>query len=53
LVSIEIWFYRDEWISVHSGISLVERWQHKVRHLIRLKRIYNFWCSMLVLTPFA
>jgi hypothetical protein len=21
--------------------------------LIRLKRIYNFWCSMLVLTPFA
>jgi hypothetical protein len=21
--------------------------------LIRLKRIYNFWCSMLVFTPFA
>jgi hypothetical protein len=21
--------------------------------VIRLKRIYNFWCSMLVLTPFA
>jgi hypothetical protein len=23
------------------------------RSLIRLKRIYNFLCSMLVLTPFA
>jgi hypothetical protein len=23
------------------------------RGLIRLKRIYNFWCSMLVFTPFA
>jgi hypothetical protein len=23
------------------------------RSLIRLKRIYNFWCSMLVFTPFA
>jgi hypothetical protein len=23
------------------------------RHLIRLKRIYNFLCSMLVFTPFA
>jgi hypothetical protein len=21
--------------------------------MIRLKRIYNFWCSMLVYTPFA
>jgi hypothetical protein len=21
--------------------------------VIRLKRIYNFWCSMLVFTPFA
>jgi hypothetical protein len=21
--------------------------------MIRLKRIYNFWCSMLVFTPFA
>jgi hypothetical protein len=21
-------------------------------HVIHLKRIYNFWCSMLVLTPF-
>jgi hypothetical protein len=21
--------------------------------LIRLQRIYNFWCSMLVFTPFA
>jgi hypothetical protein len=24
-----------------------------VCYLIRLKRIYNFWCSMLVFTPFA
>jgi hypothetical protein len=24
---------RDEWTSVHSGGSPVERWQHKVRHL--------------------
>jgi hypothetical protein len=24
---------RDEWISIHSGTSPVERWQHKVRHL--------------------
>jgi hypothetical protein len=23
------------------------------RMLIRLKRIYNFWCSMLCFTPFA
>jgi hypothetical protein len=23
------------------------------REVIRLKRIYNFWCSMLVFTPFA
>jgi hypothetical protein len=23
------------------------------RCVIRLKRIYNFWCSMLVFTPFA
>jgi hypothetical protein len=23
------------------------------RRLIRLQRIYNFWCSMLVFTPFA
>jgi hypothetical protein len=21
--------------------------------VVRLKRIYNFWCSMLVYTPFA
>jgi hypothetical protein len=21
--------------------------------MIRLQRIYNFWCSMLVFTPFA
>jgi hypothetical protein len=24
-----------------------------LRFLIRLKRIYNFWCSMLVYAPFA
>jgi hypothetical protein len=27
--------------------------QNEVAYVIRLKRIYNFWCSMLVLTPFA
>jgi hypothetical protein len=29
---------RDEWISVHSGNSPVERWQHKVRHLRQFLR---------------
>jgi hypothetical protein len=29
-------------------------WNHlRVSALIRLKRIYNFWCSMLVYAPFA
>jgi hypothetical protein len=26
--------------------------QNEVAYVIRLKRIYNFWCSILVLTPF-
>jgi hypothetical protein len=30
-----------------------EKWQEMNRWLIRLQRIYNFWCSMLVFTPFA
>jgi hypothetical protein len=29
---------RDEWISIHSGVSPVERWQHKVRHLRQFLR---------------
>jgi hypothetical protein len=31
-----------------KGLSFTSCWV-----LIRLKRIYNFWCSMLVFTPFA
>jgi hypothetical protein len=34
----------------------VQRTQHRIARfmaLIRLKRIYNFLCSMLVYTPFA
>jgi hypothetical protein len=34
------------WLLFHMQVRL-----H--RHVIRLKRIYNFLCSMLVLTPFA
>jgi hypothetical protein len=30
-----------------------EDFQGPASYMIRLKRIYNFWCSMLVLTPFA
>jgi hypothetical protein len=29
---------RDEWTSIHSGGSPVERWQHKVRHLRQFLR---------------
>jgi hypothetical protein len=28
-------------------------WWHGPGQVIHLKRIYNFWCSMLVFTPFA
>jgi hypothetical protein len=34
--------------------DLNQWWKQKTRRrLIRLKHIYNFWCSMLVFTPFA
>jgi hypothetical protein len=29
---------RDEWNSVHSGLSPVERWQQKIRHLRQFLR---------------
>jgi hypothetical protein len=29
---------RDEWISIHSGISPIERWKHMVRHLRQFLR---------------
>jgi hypothetical protein len=31
---------RDEWSSIHSGKSPVERWQHKVRHLRQFLRVW-------------
>jgi hypothetical protein len=34
-------------LSVKASIALLSE------TLIRLKRIHNFWCSMLVFTPFA
>jgi hypothetical protein len=36
-----------------SAVMPVSGASRPVGNLIRLKRIYNFWCSMLVLTPFA
>jgi hypothetical protein len=55
----------DEWLGSMTGPHTKEVWTGKYaqlcskalisfgRTLIRLKRIYNFLCSMLVLTPFA
>jgi hypothetical protein len=36
---------RDEWISVHSGNSPVEIWQHKVRHL---RQFLRGWAKNLI-----
>jgi hypothetical protein len=49
--------YRDARVSCGGGLRFIGAkgrrrgsWRGRV---IRLKRIYNFWCSMLVFTPFA
>jgi hypothetical protein len=36
-----------------SGVTLECGQVTPPRRMIRLKRIYNFWCSMLVFTPFV
>jgi hypothetical protein len=44
---VEIWFL-VRWTAL---LILIPR--KKNSRLIRLQRIYNFWCSMLIFTPFA
>jgi hypothetical protein len=50
--SLGKWVATDRWrILASLDQRLIP--EKSLRWLIRLKRIYNFWCSMLVFTPFA
>jgi hypothetical protein len=41
------------WWRFHLHGKVNPRSNNQCRSLIRLQRIYNFWCSMLVFTPFV
>jgi hypothetical protein len=40
-------------LTLHCPPIVLSKVDHRNILLIRLKRIYNFLCSMLILTPFA
>jgi hypothetical protein len=47
-----LYFYYQLGYVVHDGLPGITNCMHN-GYLIRLKRIYNLWCFMLVYTPFA
>jgi hypothetical protein len=53
MIKIVMMHVTSKIISFVITYLLEDEQELSLRMLIRLKRIYNFWCSMLVFTPFA